>query len=165
MSSQSFDSIDRAFWPSRNGPFDEHATIFWRFSLFRDVQKVTIFMDRDGGGVACTLHMIHAPILAFLDYSVRHYIAVAEASATCHDVMMAHYYQRLWKAVEKEIIAEDQDKLAREIWRSSVLQSWAVRTGQGFSHSDSGRNKCHEYCKKNRIALYSIDIITTYRMY
>jgi hypothetical protein len=159
MSFSSDLSIDRGFWPEKQGPFDNHATSFWKFKLSRDVRKLTIFMKLGEDVVDRTLHIVHAPTLAFLDFSLRHFIGLAEAGKHCR---MAHYLQQVYKATEIEIAKQDEHQLVLETWRSTALQEWAVRTGEGLGHSDTGRVKYLNRCAEDNVTPYLIDVVKSY---
>jgi hypothetical protein len=153
-------SLDRSFWPGKQGPFAEHATAFWRFSTFREVEKLVVFVNQSGTVKAHAVHISHAPILAFLDYSLRHYIGMAEAGNKGRRI--AHYLQQLCKGIENEMANEDENNLVLETWRSMVLQPWAVRTGEGFSHSDAETNAYLKHCVDKNTRPYSKDVIKSY---
>jgi hypothetical protein len=148
---------DTLLWPGKSGPFLINATKFWEFGLCSN-DSFIIDMAVNGLQVTRTLHQMHLPILAFLDLSLRHYIAECEAGIP-HARRISHYLQQVWQSAAAEIMAQSCDTLLSESWRCSALHCWASRTFYSCGHSDTGRKSYREKCAAGEIVPYSKDPI------
>jgi hypothetical protein len=157
MSDQFNDAFDRTLWPDRRGPFVEHAAAtFWQFCPSEDANIVKVIMNRSGQTIARSLLKKHAPILAFLDISLRHSIAEKEAGDT-NSRRVAHYLQKLCTAVEEKLNTMPEDESVPESSLFGPLRFWAIRTCHSLGHSETGRRRYIEQCQTNDVTPYQED--------
>jgi len=140
--------------------------IVWRFKHTDDPNVITFFIRRRGHEPSrVDLHLRYIPVVAC--FGLEYWHARESYNLTQNNMeegkkrqMFTRYLHALRSDFVDAILAAGRRELLNGSWKTHVIDRWAIRTWNNFSHSSWGRRQYKERCTRHNIMPYTQTLTT-----